>query len=362
MLNRSASGEISAAGPATEAAALIDALGPIADQLGSRGTVAQYEADVGDPLRTRAGTSLAGTTGPLPRFLPVRDIVRISFNLLDAMPPQIILQRLSRSPRIPTDDNLMVTLPLAPTLREALALSIRYGNVTLPWWRRTLEVVGEEMHIIYRPAGPMGRLEPISAELTLMSTYRTVETIMGRKIDLTRIGFAVPPVTDPVALADQLDCPISVGGDTHYMAIPVAALDWPSPYHDEAQWQEGLARCEADIRRLQDMPLIGRVRAHVRGRIDAGQTAGLDDSAAALGLSVRSLIRALGEAGTSHHQLVDAERSARALHLLAAPHLTLADIAERLGFSDQSSFGRKCRTWFGDSPARVRQRLTQKSR
>lgn len=343
-----------------EAAALIDALGPVADQLGSRGTVAQYEADVGDPARTRAGTSLAGTSGPLPRFLPVRDIVRISFNLLDSMPPQAILKRLALSPRIPTDDHLMLTLPLAPTLRDALQLSIRYGNAALPWWRRQLVTMGDEAVLHYRPAGPMARLEPISAELTLVSTHRTVEAIMGRRIAQARINFAVPPVSDPAALAAQLGCTISVGGDDHFMAMPLAALEWPSPYRDDALWQEGLSRCEADLRRLRDMPLISRVRAHVGNRIDRGQLPRLEDSAAALGLSVRSLVRALADAGTSHHRLAEAERRLRARRLLAMPQLSLAEIAEQLGFSDQSSFGRKSREWFGDSPARVRQQLLGK--
>ncbi|WP_164157254.1 AraC family transcriptional regulator [Sandarakinorhabdus rubra] len=313
---------------------------------------------MGDPARTRAGTSLAGTFGPLPRFLPVRDVVRISFNLLDAVPPNALLRRLALSPRIPTDDNLMLTLPLAPTLRDALELSIRYGNVSLPWWRRRLESVGDEIHIVYRPAGQMGRLETVSAEVTLVSTHRTVETVMGRKVAQARINFALPPVSDPATLAQQLGCAVTVGGDAHYMALPLAALEWPSPYRDDALWQDGLARCEADLLQLQDRPLTARVRAHVGSRIDRGQIVGLEDTAAVLCLSVRSLVRALAEAGTTHHRLVEEERQLRARRMLAASQLSLADIAEQLGFADQSSFGRKCREWFGDSPARVRQRLT----
>lgn len=336
---------------------MIDALGPVADRLGSRGTVAQYEADVGDPIRTRAGTAFAGTTGPLPRFLPVRDIVRISFNLLEAMPPPSILQRLARSYRIPTDDNLMLTLPMAPSLRDALALSIRYGNVALPWWRRHLDIIGDEARVVFRPAGPLGRLEHISAELTLVSTHRTVETVMGPKINQARINFAVPPISDPAILASQLGCSVSIGGDTHFLAIPLAALDWPSPYRDDAQWEEGLARCEGDLRRLQDAPLIGRIRNHVGDRIDRGQAAGIEDTASSLGMSVRSLVRALQSAGTTHHRLVDGERQLRARRMLAMSQLPLADIADRLGFPDQSNFGRKCKQWFGQSPATIRRQL-----
>jgi len=64
--------------PLGELAEILHQLGPIADRLASRAVVAQYEADIGDPTRTRAGTALAGSIGPLPRFLPARDILRIN--------------------------------------------------------------------------------------------------------------------------------------------------------------------------------------------------------------------------------------------------------------------------------------------
>jgi len=69
-------------------------------------------------------------------------------------------------------------------------------------------------------------------------------------------------------------------------------------------------------------------------------------------------VRGLAAAGVTHHQLVETERQSRTRILLATSHLPLVEIAEQLGFSDPSSFGRKCRDWFGDSPARVRRRLT----
>jgi AraC-like DNA-binding protein len=56
--------------------------------------------------------------------------------------------------------------------------------------------------------------------------------------------------------------------------------------------------------------------------------------------------------------LVDQERRERTRQLLKERSLPLTDIVERLGFADQSAFGRKCRGWFGDSPARLRRLWT----
>jgi AraC-like DNA-binding protein len=83
------------------------------------------------------------------------------------------------------------------------------------------------------------------------------------------------------------------------------------------------------------------------------------ETSRALGMAARSLVRGLERDGVTHHQIVDNERKAMAQEMLALPTPAISDIAEALGFTDQSSFGRKCRAWFGNSPARYRRMLTE---
>ncbi|WP_259697768.1 helix-turn-helix transcriptional regulator [Pseudomonas protegens] len=71
--------------------------------------------------------------------------------------------------------------------------------------------------------------------------------------------------------------------------------------------------------------------------------------------SVRTLKRRLQEEGTSYRQLQSQHRSARALELLGNPALSLTQIAERLGFSDLSSFSQSFKRWFGVAPSAYRQ-------
>jgi AraC-like DNA-binding protein len=161
-------------------------------------------------------------------------------------------------------------------------------------------------------------------------------------------------VTDPLVLAERFNCAVTIGGSVSHVAFPAAWAAMPSPYHDPDLWQEGVARCEADMRLATDAPLVSRVRAHVGRALDERRMASLAETARALGTSSRSLVRALAVGGITHHQIVDRERQARARRLLAQPLVPIVDIVEALGFADQSSFGRKCRAWFGESPARFR--------
>ena len=81
---------------------------------------------------------------------------------------------------------------------------------------------------------------------------------------------------------------------------------------------------------------------------------GLKQLAAHLGISTRTIIRSLARQETSFHKLVEEERKARALVLFADSSVRLTEVANALGFSDMSSFGRSVRKWFGDSPGNLR--------
>jgi AraC-like DNA-binding protein len=73
-------------------------------------------------------------------------------------------------------------------------------------------------------------------------------------------------------------------------------------------------------------------------------------TATILGMSERTLQRRLAEEGTSFQRLLDDTRRELAQHYLGQSNISLTDITYLLGFSDQSSFFRAARRWFGNSP------------
>jgi AraC-like DNA-binding protein len=76
--------------------------------------------------------------------------------------------------------------------------------------------------------------------------------------------------------------------------------------------------------------------------------------ASAYGLSVATLRRRLAAEGQSLQQLKASVRKDRALAWLAEEGTSMAKIAERLGFADESSFYRAFRQWFGSNPGHYR--------
>ncbi|MEM8862830.1 MAG: AraC family transcriptional regulator, partial [Chloroflexota bacterium] len=77
----------------------------------------------------------------------------------------------------------------------------------------------------------------------------------------------------------------------------------------------------------------------------------VDDVAAELGLSKRTLQRQLSAEALSFKELLDIYRQEQAFLMLQNGQQDLATLAYTLGYNEQSSFNRAFRRWTGKSPS-----------
>ncbi len=102
-----------------------------------------------------------------------------------------------------------------------------------------------------------------------------------------------------------------------------------------------------------DSELLGRFRLDLDRRF--AQTRQVEEYARALGCSVRTLTRAsLAATGRTAKQLVDDRVALEAKRLLAESDLPVAEVGERLGFSEATNFGRFFARTVGVSPGAFR--------
>jgi AraC-like DNA-binding protein len=76
------------------------------------------------------------------------------------------------------------------------------------------------------------------------------------------------------------------------------------------------------------------------------------------GTSIRSLQRRLGGEKTTYMEVIDKVRCRAAMSHMRDSELTINQIAERLGYSENSSFTRAFRRWTGTTPTEYRSRHT----
>ena len=98
---------------------------------------------------------------------------------------------------------------------------------------------------------------------------------------------------------------------------------------------------------------IDRICRLIDAMLPGGYPA-IDDIAPLLGVSPRTLQRALGEADVCYSDLVERCRCTAACDSLEKTQKSVKDIAVALGYRDASSFSRAFRRWTGRTPRAYR--------
>ncbi|HEU4428531.1 MAG TPA: AraC family transcriptional regulator ligand-binding domain-containing protein [Myxococcota bacterium] len=148
------------------------------------------------------------------------------------------------------------------------------------------------------------------------------------------------------------------------LEVPEAICALPSAFRNDAAFASTTSQCEAILADAAADGVAARVRAMLASRIEqrareavpVTQIPSADGVAAQLGVSRRTLIRQLKDAGTTFQALKDELRREQMEALLRDGQLPLAEIAERLGYAEAANLTRACTRLLGEAPQRLRAR------
>ncbi|WP_439134057.1 AraC family transcriptional regulator ligand-binding domain-containing protein [Pseudomaricurvus sp.] len=96
-----------------------------------------------------------------------------------------------------------------------------------------------------------------------------------------------------------------------------------------------------------------RVQDYVRGALQS-HNCSVERCAKKLGMSVRTLQSQLSDAGLKFSDIVQTQRVELAKSYLCQDDLTLDDVAAKLGYAEQCSFGRAFKRWTNQTPKQYR--------
>jgi AraC-like DNA-binding protein len=196
------------------------------------------------------------------------------------------------------------------------------------------------------------------SEETLAGWVTFGHWISGLDIPPTEVRFQHSAPADTSEYQRIFRCPVLFDQADNALVFPKRLLATP------------LGQADAQVRLMLDAyadRLLGEIQqGHSvldRARLELSRQlpevgADLQQIAARLALSPRTLQRRLREAGLSFNQLVDETRQQLVLHYLRDPALELAEIAFLVGFSEPGSLARAFRRWTGQSPGEYRRQLT----
>jgi AraC-like DNA-binding protein len=174
--------------------------------------------------------------------------------------------------------------------------------------------------------------------------------ILETRFPSTLMRFPYPRPAHWRAYADVFQCPIEFGSETMEWHFDATVLARPCPQASSLTSTICQDFCERMLSGDEgESVLLRELRSHILYQIGRRCTA--DETAAALGLSRRTLFRQLAVDGTSFQQQLDQIRSTLACEYLEHTRLSVSDIAERCGFSDEANFRKAFTRWLGVTPA-----------
>ncbi len=248
----------------------------------------------------------------------------------------------------------------APTLGAALQALAEFLAVRINSMTAELQQTGKRYRFSMQDLTGDEYFANWIFEVTLKVVESIIESIMGYPAgDDVHISFVQAAPDHADVLEQFYGVPCEFGASHNAISIPSSWQHMPSPLYDEGTYRSNIAKCreiltqqgrsESPAQQVQDVLAshFDRVRA---GEIIAPPP-GLEHIATSMHMTTRTLIRRLTAGQSSYKQLLQQARCECAEFLLMQAKLTIADVAELLGYQDPANFGRAFRGWKGMTPA-----------
>lgn len=242
----------------------------------------------------------------------------------------------------------------ARTFGDAVAIGIEHADITGALMDAEIETPNaREVALVARPRFPDDEILAFLCEELFMSTLNLARSLVGPGFVPQRLEFTYPPPPHAAAYRKSFGCEVRFGARSNRMVVAAHWLDFRLPTHHPVSAQQALAICReqsAQIKRQSEV--IASVERILRRRLAENPT--LADVAQTLNLSERTLRRQLASAGRAWRDIHDQLRADRALELLRAGALSIAEIGGEVGYSDAREFRRAFKRWTGATPTAMR--------
>lgn len=253
----------------------------------------------------------------------------------------------------------------APTIRDGLLFLSRYIETRTPYTSCRFEYRRLDLHLEFAQGEIAQPFRRRSCE-TLSVIFQSYIESAGGTAAPTRWRF-------PYARPAHHDCygrwlrgAYSFDAPCLRLEVPSSVCAVPSAFRNDAALASNTSQCEAILIEAGEGGLVEKVRSMLGSRIErrvreavpVTEIPSADTIAALLGISRRTLFRQLKDGGTTFQTLKDELRREQMEVLLRSSQLSLAQIAERLGYAEAANFTRACTRLFGEAPRSLRARVS----
>jgi AraC-like DNA-binding protein len=253
----------------------------------------------------------------------------------------------------------------APTLGEGLQVLAAFARIRAPYLGFSMHADGNRLRLqMDTRLYPLGELELPLIEIVMQVANSYVEAVVGQPVLDSHMLIALPAPAHAARYAEHFAGRCEFSAACNAFSLPAALCRLPCPLYDEKTYRAALVRCrEALDALLPPGDLLLRAEHWLTAHFEQVASLGdpvslprLDDLAAALAVSPRTLIRRLAEHGSSFRSLCERQQRDLACRLLNDARYSVSEIGSLLGYGDAANFGRAFRRLTGISPGQYRRR------
>ncbi len=192
-------------------------------------------------------------------------------------------------------------------------------------------------------------------ESIMVIWHRFGSWLIGRRIHLQDVSFRFDEPDTHNQYKRLYNCKVNFNAEYSGMRFPVKFLK-ESLTQNEASLRTFIKESPADLLAKPDEgnSLVAKIRSII-GDDMSQDLPNFDTVAQALHTSPQTLRRRLKEEGLTYQELKDQMRRDSALFYLERGDLSIQVVAEKLGFSEPSTFHRAFKKWTGMTPGAYRQ-------
>ncbi len=237
------------------------------------------------------------------------------------------------------------------TAHEALDRLLGYVQVAFPDTAITLVRQGAYARFCHRYCGNPSLATRHAADLILGMFVVGGRRFIGVDWNPREVAFRAPAPATVDEYCRVFRAPLRFDQLLNSVVFDASLLDLPMT-HGDAEVLSVMDKYAGEFLEVlsADHSLTVSVQRSIATALRGGDP-GLTSTAAVLGIAPRTLQRRLRGENTNHRQILDRVRCERALRLLPRDELSVAQIAEQLGFSEPSAFNRAFRRWTGRAPS-----------
>jgi AraC-like DNA-binding protein len=304
------------------------------------------------PLLARLGWQRARLADPLDR-IPLRPFLGFTHDVAAATRDPYVGLHIGSLKR-PEDSALGLLFLCVDTLREALESMVESAGALVEGAQVSLMPVRENWGWSYRLEGVDAQLARHDIESTFASLIRRIQAKMGKEWRPVELHFEHSPVARSRAVYEQIfQAPVLFDQPLNQIVVSSTDLSRRTRFDRSAMvevLQQHLANLRDDMAEPRTMAnRVALAVARQLGHMDCS----LVSVARELNISPRSMQRRLSVEGVSFQEIVRRERRRVAESLIRQDgHPSMAEIATRLGYADETTLSRAFKSWVGAPPGR----------